>query len=431
MPDMDTIFALASARGKSGVAVIRVSGPQAHAVASALCGTLPPLRQTALRVLRGPDGLRLDTGLVVIFARGASFTGEDVAEFMIHGSLATVAAVERCLAQDHGLRLAEPGEFTRRALENGVMDLTQVEGLGDLLEAETESQRRQALRVLDGAIGTLVSGWRADLIKAAALVEVSIDFVEEDVGNFDAEILSALRHVAQDLAREIAGQGGRERVQTGFEVALVGSVNAGKSTLLNALAGRDAAITSDIAGTTRDVLELRMDIGGFAVTLLDTAGLRATEESIESIGIARGQKRADAADIRIILCDSPDDPPPVAAREGDIVLFSKADLYPHAQGGISGLTGAGLDDLLARIAQELSTRVARDGVTVRRRHLQAMQHAQAALAEAIEKLDTGAYIPELVAADIRQAMTALDSLIGKVDVEDLLGDIFASFCIGK
>lgn len=431
MPDMDTIFALASARGKSGVAVIRVSGPQAHAVAAALCGSLPPPRQTALRVLRGLDGARLDTGLVVIFAVGSSFTGEDVAEFMVHGSLATVAALERCLARDHGLRLAQPGEFTRRALENGVMDLTQVEGLGDLLEAETESQRKQALRVLDGAIGALVAAWRTHLVKAAALVEVSIDFVEEDVGNFDAEILAALRAVADDLAREVAGQGGRERVQTGFEVALVGSVNAGKSTLLNALAGREAAITSDIAGTTRDVLELRMDIGGFAVTLLDTAGLRATDETIESIGIARGQKRAEDADLRIILCDGPDNPPPIEARAGDIVLFSKADLHPQAQGGISGTTGAGLDDLLARIAQELSTRVVRDGVTVRRRHLQAMEQAQGALAEAIEKLDTGAYIPELVAADIRQAMTALDSLIGKVDVEDLLGDIFASFCIGK
>ena len=220
-------------------------------------------------------------------------------------------------------------------------------------------------------------------------------------------------------------------MQTGFEVALVGSVNAGKSTLLNALAGREAAITSEIAGTTRDVLELRMDIGGFAVTFLDTAGLRDTDEVIESIGIARGQERAKAADIRIILCDGPNVPPPVAVAPGDIVRLGKADLHPGQTGGISGLTGQGVDDLLSEIAALLSQRVARDGVTVRRRHLQAMQQADAALSEAIEKLRIGAYIPELVAADIRQAMTALDSLIGKIDVEDLLGDIFASFCIGK
>ncbi len=428
---MDTIFALASARGKSGVAVLRISGPQAHAVAQAMAGSLPPARQTVLRKLRNNAGEALDTGLVVVFNAGASFTGEDVAELMIHGSLASISVVESCLANDHDLRLAEPGEFTRRALENNVLDLTQVEGLGDLLEAETESQRRQALRVLDGAIGQMVASWRAHLIKAAALVEVSIDFVEEDIGNFDAQILAELDQVQGALQREIAGQGARERVQSGFEIALIGSVNAGKSTLLNALAGREAAITSDIAGTTRDVIELRMDIGGYAVTLLDTAGLRDTAEEIEAIGIARGQKRADQADLRIILCDGPDAPPPVEPKQGDIVLFSKADLYPERVGGISGMTGQGLDSLLKRIESELSQRVARDGVTIRRRHLQAMQQADEALSQAIEKLQAAEYIPELVAADIRHAMTALDSLIGKVDVEDLLGDIFASFCIGK
>lgn len=431
MPEMDTIFALASARGKSGVAVIRVSGPRAHDVGRAICGELPPLRQAGLRTLRDGSGGALDTGLVLSFVAGGSFTGENIVEFHVHGSLATVTALETCLAQDHGLRLAQPGEFTRRALENGVMDLTQVEGLGDLLEAETESQRRQALRVLDGALGRLVAGWRMHLLKAAALVEVSIDFVEEDIGNFDAQILAELEAVAQGLAGEIAGQAARERVQTGFEVALVGAVNTGKSTLLNALAGREAAITSNIAGTTRDVIELRMDIGGFAVTLLDTAGLRETGEEIESIGIARGQKRAADADLRIILCEAPESPPPVEPMPGDIVLLGKADLYPGRRDSVSGLSGHGLDELLQRIEAELSRRVARDGVSVRRRHLQAMQQAQAALAEAIEKLRAGAYVAELVAADIRDATLALDVLIGRVDVEDLLGDIFASFCIGK
>ena len=428
---MDTIFALASARGKSGVAVIRVSGPRAHDVCRAMAGRLPALRIATLCTLCDGQGGVLDRALVVAFGKGASFTGEDVVEFMTHGGLATIAAVETCLARDHGLRLAEPGEFTRRALENGVLDLTQVEGLSDLLAAETESQRRQAQRVLDGAIGQVVGQWRAHLLKAAALIEAGIDFVEEDVGNWDDQILTSLQVVAQDLRREIAGQSARERVQTGFEIAIVGSVNAGKSTLLNALAGRDAAITSDIAGTTRDVIEVRMDIAGFAVTLLDTAGLRDGAEVVEAIGIARGQKRAAEADFRIILCDGPDAPPPVVAGPGDIVLFSKADLHPDRHGGISGLTGQGIDSLLAQIADRLSRRVPADGVTVRRRHLTAMETALSALTNAIDPLAQGDYIPELVAADIRAAISALDSLIGKIDVEDLLGDIFSNFCIGK
>ena len=428
---MDTIFALASARGKSGVAIFRISGPRAHDVARAVGGNLPAPRHAALRALRTPEGEVLDRGLVLVFNRGASFTGEDVVEFMTHGSLATLLAVERCLAEDHGLRLAEPGEFTRRALENGVMDLTQVEGLGDLLEAETESQRRQALRVMDGAIGAMVEGWRADLLKAAALVEVGIDFVEEDVGNFDAPILAALERVMAALSRELTGQAGRERVQHGFEIALVGSVNAGKSTLLNALAGREAAITSELAGTTRDVLEVRMDIGGYAVTILDTAGLRQTTGKIESIGIARGQKRAEQADFRIILCDGPGTPPPVEPTAEDIVTFSKADVYEGVVAGVSGVTGAGLEWLLSSIKDRLERRVAQDGVTVRRRHRQAMLTAQAALGAAIEKLESAEYIPELVAADIHEATRALESLIGRIGVEDLLGDIFASFCIGK
>ncbi|TVS03212.1 MAG: tRNA uridine-5-carboxymethylaminomethyl(34) synthesis GTPase MnmE [Rhodobacteraceae bacterium] len=428
---MDTIFALASARGKSGVAVFRISGPKAHTVAQALVGELPTLRQASLRAIRRPSGELLDTGLVVVFGAGASFTSEDVVELMVHGSLATITAVEHCLATEHGLRIAEPGEFTRRALERGVLDLTQVEGLSDLLDAETESQRRQALRVLEGAIGKLVAGWRDHLVKAAAMVEASIDFVEEDIGDFDTQILAELESVSEQLRREIAGQGGRERAQSGFEIALVGSVNTGKSTLLNALAGREAAITSELAGTTRDVIELRMDIGGFAVTILDTAGLRETEEAIENIGIARGQKRARAADMRIILCDAPGSAPPVEVMSGDIVLHGKADLYPGIVGGVSGLTGEGIEPLLREIAEELAKRVAGDGVTVRRRHIQAMEEAQSALLDAIEKIRAGDYIAELVAADIRRALTALDSLIGKVDVEDLLGDIFASFCIGK
>lgn len=373
----------------------------------------------------------MDSALVVAFAKGASFTGEDVVELMVHGSQATVAAVERCLAEEHGLRLAQPGEFTRRALDNGRMDLTQVEALSDLLEAETESQRRQALRVLDGAIGKIVATWRAQLIKAAALVETSIDFVEEDIGNFDSQILAELQAVADGIAAEMAGQRARERVQTGFEVALVGPVNAGKSSLLNALAGRDAAITSDIAGTTRDVLEVRMDVGGFAVTFLDTAGLRESTDEVESIGIARGKARADQADIRIILQPATDMKVVTPMKPQDIVVWSKVDLVSGVPGGISALTGQGLDDLLDDITARLSAMTAGDGVTVRHRHLCAMQQAAVSLTEVIAKIKAGDYIAEIAAADIRSAMSALDSLIGLVDVEDVLSDIFSNFCIGK
>jgi tRNA modification GTPase len=265
-------------------------------------------------------------------------------------------------------------------------------------------------------------------LKALALIETSIDFVEEDIGNFDGMILAELRAVQDGLKDEIAGQGARERVQTGFEIALVGPVNAGKSTLLNALAGRDAAITSDIAGTTRDVLEVRMDIGGFAVTILDTAGLRDTSEDIEAIGIARGQKRAAAADLRIVLAQLGE--PPKEAP-GDIVVYSKADEHGLQENAISAKTGQGLEWLLSEITRRLSQMTARDGVTVRRRHLQAIQQAERNLADAIDQVQQPDYIHELVAADIRSAMNALDVLIGKIDVEDVLGDIFSSFCIGK
>lgn len=427
---MDTIFALASGRGKAGVAVLRVSGPVAHDVARSLAGDLPQMRQAYLRKLHDKSGSFLDMGIVILFGDGASFTGEAVAEFMLHGSLASIAAVERCLAQDFGLRMAEPGEFTKRALENGKMDLTQVEGLSDLLMAETESQRKQALQILDGALGALVEKWRARLLKASALVEASIDFADEDIGSFYNEIKVLLSGVLDDLKAEIAGQHARERVQTGFEVALVGDVNAGKSTLLNALAGREVAITSDIAGTTRDIIEVRMDIHGLAVTLFDTAGLRATDDVVEALGIAKARERAEAADLRVILRASPDAEPPMTPRVGDLVLLSKCDLY-DGLGGISGRTGAGISALLNSIAQELESRIPKDGIAVRQRHQQAMLQAATGLHAACERLSGEVLQDELLADDIRIAINALDSLIGKIDVEEILGDIFASFCIGK
>ncbi len=270
---METIFALASARGKAGVAVFRISGPQALAAGEVLVGHLPAPHRAGLRRIVA-DGEVIDDGLVLVFPQGESFTGEPVVELQVHGSVAVAAALGRVLSAMPGLRLAEPGEFTRRALANGRLDLAQVEGLADLIDAETEAQRRQAERVLQGAVAERVAEWRKLLVRVTALVEATIDFADEDVPvNVAPEVEALLDRLGGELRREIAGSRVAERVRDGFEVAIVGAPNTGKSTLLNALAGREAALTSEVAGTTRDVIEVRMDLDGVPVTLLDTAGL--------------------------------------------------------------------------------------------------------------------------------------------------------------
>ncbi|MCB6177995.1 tRNA uridine-5-carboxymethylaminomethyl(34) synthesis GTPase MnmE [Rhodobacter sp. Har01] len=424
---MDTIYATATARGRAGLAVLRVSGPQAHAVCAALCGNVPPLRRASLRnILWG--GEVLDQSLVVTFAENASFTGEPVVEFHIHGGLAVSAAVLRAIGETGLARLAEPGEFTRRALENGVLDLTQVEGLADLIDAETEAQRRQAVRVLTGAIGARVEGWRARLVRAAALLEATIDFADEDVPvDVTPEVRALLSGLAAELEAESLATAKSERIRDGFEVAIVGEPNAGKSTLLNRLAGRDAAITSEIAGTTRDVIEVRMDLDGQAVTLLDTAGLRDSADPLEREGIRRAVDRAEAADLRIFLGPTQ----MLAPRDGDLVVQPKADLCATQGLAVSGKTGAGVDALLAGVTRRLSEKVAGAGILVRERHRLALDQGLAAIRAVLVLLDRPDMPPEIAAEDLRRAIRALDALVGRVDVEDLLGEIFASFCIGK
>ncbi|MFN3282240.1 MAG: tRNA uridine-5-carboxymethylaminomethyl(34) synthesis GTPase MnmE [Tabrizicola sp.] len=427
---MDTIYALATARGRSGLAVVRISGPAAHAAGLALCGALPSPRVAGLRRLTW-GGELLDEALVLSFAEGASFTGEAVVELHCHGGPAVVGAVLRALADQPGLRLAEPGEFTRRALENGVLDLAQVEGLADLIDAETEAQRKQAARVLSGAVGQKVEGWRRDLIRAGALLEATIDFADEDVPvDVSPEVLALIDGLMDDLGREAAGVTAAERIRDGFEVAIVGAPNAGKSTLLNQLAGREAAITSEIAGTTRDVIEVRMEIAGLPVTFLDTAGLRETEDRLERAGIERAMARAQAADLRLFLSDGSD--LPLEPVGDDIVVIGKADTRSGISGlAVSGKTGQGVPELMARIGEILAQRVGSAGALVRERHRVAVTTAIAALAESRAEVVRPDSRVELAAEHLRQAVRALDALVGRVDVDDLLGEIFASFCIGK
>ena len=427
-----TIFALASARGAAGVAVVRLSGPGSWAAVARLANvsreTFQP-RKSSLRVLRDGAGGVLDQALILAFEAGRSFTGEESAEVHLHGSPAVVKAVLAELGAMPGLRMAEPGEFTRRALENGRMDLAQVEGLSDLIQAETEAQRRQAMRVFSGALGAKAEGWRARLIRAAALIEATIDFADEDVPvDVTPEVLALLDGVTSELQAEAEGVRAAERIRDGFEVAIVGAPNAGKSTLLNALAGREAAITSEIAGTTRDVIEVRMDLCGLPVTILDTAGLRETQDVVEGIGVARALERAKAADLRVFLTLG--EPLPLEPEDGDLVVRGKADLG-GAQGlAVSGRTGQGVPQLIDASVEALEPRAARAVTATHERHRQAIVTALGAMARARDML-SGAQGAELAAEDLRTAIRALESLVGRIDVEHLLGEIFASFCIGK
>jgi tRNA modification GTPase len=428
---METIFALCTAPGKAGVAVVRVSGPLAWDACIKLCGPVPEPRKLSLRVIRDHRGKPLDEALVVCFEQEKSFTGENICEFQLHGSTAVVAAVLFELGNCTGLKIAEAGEFTRQALENGRLDLAQVEGLADLIEAETEVQRQQAQRVLAGSIGQLAKTWRVDLIKAAALLEATIDFVDEDVPvDVVPEVVTLVQKTLTALKSEVAGVTIAERLREGFEVAIVGPPNVGKSTLLNALAGRDAAITSEYAGTTRDVVEVRMDIDGLPVVIIDTAGIRDTSEPIEQIGISRAKQRASLADMRIFLgADAKN--LGIEKRKGDLSIKPKADFAKLDHDAVSGLTGLGVERLMARVAAELKERYSAVGCLSRDRHKVAGQLGIQHLSVVLELVSTDEFGPDIAAEEIRSAIIALQRLVGSIDVEDVLDDIFSSFCIGK
>ncbi len=432
----DTIFAQATAVGRAGLAVIRISGPEAFAAVARIAGSVGSDRVASLRWLRDPArGERLDQALVLAFRGPASFTGEDVAELQLHGSPAACRSVLAALGEIPGLRPAEPGEFTRRALLNGRMDLSQVEGLGDLLAAETAAQQRQAIRLMDGAVSRLAGEWAAALVRALAFVEATIDFADEEL---PADVLEsverALFGVCAAMQHELRSGQIAERVRDGFEVALVGRPNVGKSTLLNALARREAALTSEVAGTTRDVIEVRMDLGGLPLTLLDMAGLRRSGGRVELLGIARARERAARADLRVFLVDeaSEADRLGVEREADDIVVLAKADLRARTQElSVSGATGMGVDELLDRVGSALGGRAAAAGTASHERQRQAIGAAALRVEAARRELELPGCRTELVAEELRGGLRALDFLVGRVDVEAVLDVVFRTFCLGK
>ncbi len=393
-----------------------------------------------LRRFHDAIGDEIDQGLVLWFPAPGSFTGEDVAEFHVHGGRAVVEALLRALGDVGGLRLAGPGEFTRQAVENGKFDLTAAEGLADLVNAETNAQRRQALRQYDGALADLYENWRKRLIEQAAWIEAAIDFSDEELpDDLFARARGALALVNREIASHIDDDGRGEIIRDGVHIALIGLPNAGKSSLLNALAKRDVAIVSATPGTTRDVIEVRLDLGGFAAIIADTAGLREAGDAIEEEGVRRALARARTADLVVLILDGTTaERPKLASDVAErlcLTIWNKRDLAPHATGtheiSISAKSGEGLEVLVAALTarvRELAESSVEAPPLTRARHREALLEARAALDRALAAPDQQ---PELMAEDVRLALRALGRITGRVDVEDLLDVIFRDFCIGK
>jgi tRNA modification GTPase len=421
----ETIYALSSAPGRAGIAVVRLSGSEAGRAIEALTGeAVPPRREAVLRRFGA-----IDRGILLFFRGPHSFTGEDMAEFHVHGGRAVIDALLSALAPFG--RPAEPGEFTRRAVENGKLDLTQAEAVADLIDAETDAQRRQALRQYDGALSDLYEGWRAALIRASAWAEAAIDFSDEELPEDTlAQSHAAIREILAEIQKHLDDSSRGELLREGLYLTVIGPPNAGKSSLVNALARRDVAIVAETAGTTRDVIEVRMDLGGYAVTLADTAGLRAAGDAVEAEGVRRALARAEAADLVLLLLDGSADEPPPDVR-ADLVVWNKADLKRRDGLSVSVKTGEGLDGLIATLTAKVRDRLERGGeapVLTRKRHRHALEEAACALEAA---LAAPADHPELLAEDLRLALRALGRITGRVDIEELLDVVFRDFCIGK
>jgi tRNA modification GTPase len=433
-----TIFALASAPGRAGVGVVRLSGPLAGQAAENLAGPLPPPRQAVLRRL-AHKGAEIDHALLLWFAAPHSFTGEDVAEFHVHGGRAVREALFAALFE-LGARMAEPGEFSRRAVENGKLDLTRAEAVADLVDAETPAQLRQALRQHDGVLADLYEGWRARLIATLGRAEAAIDFSDDGVGTSE---FAAARRAATEMAQEIQGHvddaGRGESLREGLRLTILGPPNAGKSSLINALARRDVAIVSEMPGTTRDVIEVRLNLGGYLLHVADTAGVRQTHDVIEAEGVRRALSHAAGGLTLLLLDGSLPDPRaglPPDLPEADLIVWNKADLFDREGGfvreglSISLKTGEGLSMLQAMLQQKVQQKLDSNGAPLltRPRHRQALGEALNALRHGLE---APADRPELLAEDLRLAMRAIGRITGRVDVEELLDFVFRDFCIGK
>jgi tRNA modification GTPase len=445
MSEQPTIFALSSGRGRSGVAVIRVSGSRSGEALRQLAGDLPLPRHAVVRRLRDPEnGDLLDVGLVLWFPAPQSFTGEDVVELHVHGGQATISAVVSALGRISGLLPAEAGEFTRRAFHHGKLDLTQVEGLADLIDAETEAQRKQAVRQMSGAMGTLYDSWRHELLHCLAYYEAEIDFPDEQGVPEDVALGLGdnLRTLVTAFEEHLNSAQRGERLRDGLCVVIAGAPNVGKSSLLNAIAKRDVAIVSEHAGTTRDIIELHLDLNGYPVTLVDTAGLREASDDVEREGVFRARRRIEDADLVVWVDEA-------TASGGDVTdykkidspalrVLNKSDLAPGNTGigadngaiSVSAKTGEGLDVLISALTAraEAAFGGAATPLITRERHRMALSACRDHVNSALKVMDSGA---ELVAEDLRLASRHLGRITGRIEVDDLLDVIFRDFCIGK
>ena len=435
----DTIFALSSGALPAGIAVVRVSGPGAAQALEKFAGRIPEPRRAVSVVLRDSDGAMLDRALILWLPGPATATGEDIAEFHLHGGRAVVAAVQAALGRLSGLRMAEPGEFTRRAFLNGRLDLAQAEGLADLLAAETELQRRQALRQAEGGLGRLVAGWRERLLALSAQVEAAIEFGEDedDVPIFPPNLAAAMRGLREDTQAALA-QPPAERLRDGVRIVLAGPVNVGKSSLINVLAGRDAAITSAVAGTTRDIIEVPVNMAGMPCLLWDSAGLRETAGHVESLGVERSRQAMAGADL-ILWLGAPDDCP---YPDKAILVQSKSDLGRAASGAavaVSAVTGEGIPALRALLEERVRALLPpADAIALNQRQQRHLSAASGWLRGALMALEDQA-IPGLqsdgdiliVAENLRLARLELDQVTGRAGVEDMLDALFGRFCVGK
>ena len=441
-PGQETIFALSSGRPPSAIAIVRVSGPQAGTVLAALAGKMPKPRLATRALLRDAIRQPIDDAVVLWFPGPASATGEDVAEFHVHGGRAVLAALFAALSAFEDVRAAEPGEFTRRAFENGKLDLTEAEGLDDLIHADTDRQRRQALRQLKGLLGDRARGWRAQIIEASALIEAGIDFADEaDVpAQLIAPAMAKIKTLLGEIEEVLAAQGRSERLREGLVVAIAGPPNVGKSTLMNALARREVAIVSPHAGTTRDVIEVQLDLDGYPVTVIDTAGIRESDDPVEQEGVRRARARAAEADLVLWLVDGPGEKNPNEGAAPIWTVRNKIDLdastvvLAQGQGAtnfrISASRGDGVGELIAALVAFAQDYFGsnQSGLITRERQRQLLQQTAASLRRSMTVIGEG---EELAAEDLRLAAYSLGRLLGRVDVEDILDVIFREFCIGK